>query len=157
LNIAALATTHSLSNYPRLSISHYREKLRTEQPQSLSVSYKYRGKPYSYRIHLSTTEPHYGGSRYWFNCPSCAKRTSVLYCAGTYVCRHCIGANYSSQLQTKTDRIYSKLNALRERLGWSVGIINGIGSKPRCMHHRTYERLLREYEKLTDKLIRTFN
>lgn len=155
--MAALATTSSLNNYPRLSISSYRNQLRTEQPQSLPVSYNYQGKPYSYTIHLSTTEPHYGGSRYWFNCPSCSKRVAVLYCAGIYVCRHCIGANYSSQLQTKTDRIYCKLNALREHLGWSVGIINGIGAKPHHMHHSTYERLVNEYEQLEQKLIRSFN
>ena len=155
--MAALATTHSLSNYPRLSISSYRDYLRISQPDSLPVMYSYRGKQYSYTIHLTTTATHYGGSRYWFSCPSCSKRVSVLYCAGTYVCRLCIGANYQSQLETKTDRIYCKLNALRERLGWSVGIINGIGAKPRYMHHSTYERLINEYEQLEQKLIRSFN
>lgn len=153
----ALATTHSLNDYLKLPISRYREHLRQGNAQSIEVSYTHGNKPYKYSIQLSKSACHYGNYRHWWLCPNCSKRVAVLYCAGAYVCRHCIGANYSSQLQTKTDRIYSKLNALRERLGWSVGIINGIGSKPRYMHHKTYKRLLNEYEQLTDKLIRSFN
>ena len=152
----AIATTSSLNDYPRLSISSYREQLRITQPDSLPVSYKHRGKHHSYNIELAKTSCNYGNYRYWFLCPSCSKRTGVLYCAGNYVCRHCIGANYHSQLQQPVDRIYSKLNALRERLGWQVGIIHGIGERPKGMHHSTYERLLVEYEQLTNKLIRTF-
>lgn len=155
--MAALATTSSLNNYPRLGISRYRDQLRKSgKASSVDLNYSYRGKAYRYSIQLTTTAPHYGGLRYFWLCPSCSKRVSVLYCAGTYVCRHCLSVPYGSQLQTKTDRIYSKLNALRDRLGWSVGIINGIGSKPRYMHHSTYERLINEYERLEQKLIRTF-
>ena len=153
----AFATTHSLNDYLKLPISRYREQLRQGNAKTIEVSYTHRSKPYQYSIQLTKTSCNYGNYRHWWLCPNCSKRVAVLYCAGAYVCRHCIGANYSSQLQTKTDRIYSKLNALRERLGWSVGIINGIGSKPRYMHHKTYKRLLNEYEQLTDKLIRSFN
>ena len=153
----AIATTHSLSDYPRLSIAAYRDQLKNNDTDSLQMRYNHKGKPYSYNINLSRTACNYGGYRHWWLCPNCSKRTSVLYCAGLYVCRHCIGANYGSQLQQPIDRIYSKMNAIRARLGWSVGIINGIGSKPRYMNHRTYERLLNEYEQLTDKLIRVSN
>ena len=152
----AIATTSSLNNYPRLSISQYREQLKQGSAQSIEVSYSYRSKPYQYSIQLSKTACNYGHYRHWWLCPKCSKRVSVLYCAGLYVCRHCIGANYGSQLQQPVDRIYSKLNALRERLGWQVGIIHGIGERPKGMHHSTYERLLVEYEQLTNKLIRTF-
>ena len=152
----AIATTSSLNSYPRFSISSYREQLRITKPDSLPVSYKHRGKQYSYNIELAKTLCNYGNYRYWFLCPSCSKRTGVLYCAGSYVCRHCIGANYQSQLQQPIDRIYTKLNALRKHLGWQVGIIHGIGERPKGMHHSTYERLLVEYEQLTNKLIRTF-
>lgn len=156
--MAALATTSSLSNYPRLSISSYRDQLRqVGKANKIDLNYSYRGKSYSYSIQLTKTACHFGHYRHWWLCPSCSKRVSVLYCAGTYVCRHCLSVPYGSQLQTKTDRIYSKLNALRDRLGWSVGIINGIGSKPRYMHHSTYERLINEYEQLEQKLIRSFN
>ncbi|KAA0914287.1 hypothetical protein [Psychrobacter sp. ANT_WB68] len=152
----ALATTHSLNDYLKLPISRYREQLRQGNAQSIEVSYTHRSKPYQYSIQLTKTSCNYGGNRYWWLCPKCYQRTSTLYCAGLYVCRHCIGANYGSQLQQPIDRIYSNLNALRERLGWQVGIIHGIGERPKGMHHSTYERLLVEYEQLTNKLIRTF-
>jgi len=145
-----------LNDYPRLSISSYRDQLRQGNATSVELNYQYRNQSYRYSIELSKTPCNYGHYRHWWLCPSCSKRVSVLYCAGRYVCRGCIGANYQSQLETKTDRIYSKLNALRERLGWSVGIINGIGGKPHYMHHSTYERLINEYEQLEQKLIRTF-
>ena len=155
--MAALATTSSLSNYPRLSIAAYRDQLRqTDKANKVDVNYSYRGKSYRYSVQLTKTSCNYGHYRHWWLCPKCSQRVSVLYCAGLYVCRHCIGANYGSQLQQPVDRIYSKLNALRERLGWQVGIIHGIGERPKGMHHSTYERLLVEYEQLTNKLIRTF-
>jgi len=47
------ATTSSLSNYPRLSISTYREQLRqTDRANSIDLEYSYRGKSYSYSIRL---------------------------------------------------------------------------------------------------------
>ena len=151
-NMPAIATASSLSNYPKLSISNYREQLHITQPNSLPVSYNYRSKHYSYTIHLTTTAPHYGGLRYWFNCPSCSKRTGVLYCAGLYVCRHCTGANYQSQLEQPIDRLFSRLHAIRQRLEWQAGIANGIGERPKGMHHRTYDRLMNEHEQLTAKV-----
>ncbi len=152
----AIATTHSLSDYIKLPISQYREQLSNSNAQSIAVNYTYRSKPYQYSIQLTKTSCNYGNFRYWWLCPKCSKRVSVLYCASLYVCRHCIGANYGSQLQQPIDRIYSKLNALRERLDWQVGIIHGISERPKGMHHSTYDRLVNEYEQLTDKLIRTF-
>ena len=152
----AIATTSSLNNYPRLSISQYREQLKQGNAKYIEVSYSYRSKPYQYSIQLTKTACNYGHYRHWWLCPKCSQRVSVLYCAGLYVCRHCIGANYGSQLQQPVDRIYTKLNALRERLGWQVGVIHGIGERPKGMHHSTYERLLVEYEQLINKLIRTF-
>ena len=149
----ALATTHSLNDYPKMSISSYREQLHITQPESLPLSYQYNGKSYNYVIQLSRTACHYGGYRHWFNCPSCSNRTSVLYCAGIYVCRGCIGAYYGSQLQQPIDRIYSQLNAIRKRLGWQVGIIHGIDERPKGMHCSTFNRLLKEYQQLEHKLI----
>ncbi len=146
----ALATTHSLNNYPRLSITSYREQLRqTEKANKIDLAYSYRGKSYRYTVQLTTTATHYGGSRYWFSFPSCSKRVSVLYCAGAYVCRHCIGANYGSQLQQPIDRVFSRIAAIRARLGWQQGVIHGIGVKPRYMHLKTFDRLVNEHDRLS--------
>ena len=151
--MAALATTSSLSNYPRLSISRYRDQLRQSRTaSSIDVNYSYRGKTYSYSIRLDKTPCNYGGYRYWFRCPSCSKRVSVLYCAGTYVCRHCLNAPYGSQLQQPIDRLFNRADAIRQRLGWQSGIAHGIGTKPKGMHHSTYDRLVNEHDRLTAKI-----
>ncbi len=76
----------------------------------------------------------------------------MLYCAGTYVCRHCIGANYGSQLQQPIDRLFSRANAIRQRLGWQAGIAHGYGERPKGMHHSTYYKLLNEYDKLVRQI-----
>ncbi|WP_423813359.1 hypothetical protein [Psychrobacter sp. 219-2-C] len=149
----AIATTSSLNDYPRLSISSYLEQLRITQPDSLPVSYKHKGKHHSYNIELAKTSCNYGNYRYWFLCPSCSKRTGVLYCAGTYVCRHCLSVPYGSQLQQPIDRLFSRADAIRQRLGWQSGVAHGIGERPKGMHQRTFNRILLEYQQLEQKLI----
>ena len=149
----ALATTHSLSSYRKLSISRYREQLKQGSAQSIEVNYNHRGKSYSYPIQLTQTACHYGNYRYWWLCPNCSKRVSVLYCAGRYVCRHCINACYQSQLQQPIDRLFSRVDAIRARLDWQAGIINGIGAKPRYMHLKTFERLVNEHDKLVKQIV----
>ncbi len=153
----ALATTRSLNDYSKLNVSSYRNQLKQADEPFLELNYQYRNKPYSYSIQVSKTPCNYGNYRYWLLCPKCSKRTSVLYCAGLYVCRHCINACYGSQLQQPIDRIYSKLNAIRARMGWQVGVIHGIGERPKGMHHSTYKRLIKDYEQLTAKLIGAYN
>ena len=151
--MAALATTSSLSNYPRLSISSYRDRLRQSgTASSIEVNYSYRGKSYRYPIQLTKTSCNYGNFRHWWLCPSCSKRVAVLYCAGTYVCRHCIGCNYGSQLQQPIDRLFNRADAIRQRLGWQSGVAHGIGERPKGMHHSTYDRLVNEHERVTAKI-----
>ena len=151
--MAALATTSSLSNYPRLSISSYREQLRQSRTaSSIDVNYSYRGKAHSYSIRLDKTACHFGNYRHWWLCPKCSKRVSVLYCAGTYVCRHCLSVPYGSQLQQPIDRLFSRADAIRQRLGWQSGIAHGNGSKPKGMHSKTFDRLVNEHDRLTSKI-----
>lgn len=152
----ALATTHSLNDYLKLPISRYREQLKQGNAKNIEVSYTHRNKPYQYSIQLTKTSCNYGGYRYWWLCPKCHHRTSTLYCAGLYVCRHCIGANYGSQLQQPVDRLFSRADAIRQRLGWQRGIANPQGGRPRYMHASTYDRLLCEYNYLIQKLVGTY-
>lgn len=143
--MAALATTHSLSNYPRLSISSYRDQLRdTDKANKINLNYSYRDKSYSYPIQLTKTPCNYGNFRHWWLCPKCSCRTSVLYCAGLYVCRHCIGACYGSQLQQPIDRLFSRADAIRQRLGWKSGIAYGNQGRPKHMQFTTYYRLVQK-------------
>lgn len=151
--MAALATTSSLSNYSRLSISRYRDQLRqTGKASSIEVNYSYRGKAHSYSIRLDKTACHFGHYRHWWLCPSCSKRVAVLYCAGAYVCRHCLSVPYGSQLQQPIDRLFSRADAIRQRLGWQSGIAHGSGTKPKGMHSKTFDRLVNEHDRLTAKI-----
>lgn len=151
--MAALATTSSLNNYPRLSIAAYRDQLRQSgKASSIELNYSYRGKAYRYFVQLTRTPCNYGNYRHWWLCPSCSKRVSVLYCAGSYVCRHCLSVPYGSQLQQPIDRLFSRANAIRQRLGWQSGIAHGIGTKPKGMHHSTYDRLVNEHDKLVRQI-----
>ncbi|MGP5532953.1 hypothetical protein ACTXMK_14500 [Psychrobacter celer] len=151
--MAALATTSSLSNYPRLSIAAYRDQLRRSgTASSIEVNYSYRGKAHSYSIRLDKTACHFGHYRHWWLCPKCSKRVAVLYCAGTYVCRHCLSVPYGSQLQQPIDRLFSRADAIRQRLGWQSGIAHGSGTKPKGMHSKTFDRLVNEHDRLTAKI-----
>lgn len=151
--MAALATTSSLSNYPRLSIAQYRHQLRQSgTANSIEVNYSYRGKSYRYPIQLTKTSCNYGGHRYWWLCPSCSNRVAVLYCAGTYVCRHCLSVPYGSQLQQPIDRLFNRADAIRQRLGWRSGIAYGNGSKPKGMHSKTFDRLVNEHDRIVQRI-----
>jgi len=57
-----------------------------------------------YKIPLITTPCHFGGIRYWFQCPwyangvYCGRRVGVLYLGGKYfACRHCYNLTYNSR------------------------------------------------------------
>lgn len=148
-----LANTPTLNDYSKLPISSYRDYLKQHgSVKAVTLSYIYLGKEYSCDLKVSNTPCTYGGYRYWWLCPQCSKRVSVLYCAGLYVCRHCIGCNYHSQLQQPIDRLFSRLHAIRQRLGWQAGIAHGIGERPKGMHHSTYNKLVNEHEQLTAKV-----
>lgn len=51
-------------------------------------------------IYLYSTTPHFGGSRWWFNCPGCERRCRILYKpAGraVYECRICHHLRYADK------------------------------------------------------------
>ena len=145
-----LANTPTLNDYSKLPISSYRDYLKQHgSVKAVTLSYIYLGKEYSCDLKVSNTPCTYGGYRYWWLCPQCSKRVSVLYCAGLYVCRHCINAPYGSQLQQPIDRVFSRISEIRARLGWQQGVIHGVGAKPRYMHSKAFDRLVNEHDKLS--------
>lgn len=141
------ATAHSLSDYPKLTIQQVKSRL-TPECEQVYLPYKRQGELFHQSVGITTTSCNYGGYRYWFICGNCKRRVGVLYRHGVFVCRHCIGVNYQTQLQQPQDRLFKRLNALRERLGWYGGIVHGHGEKPKGMHQKTYNRLLSEYIEL---------
>ena len=154
------ATAHSLSDYPKLTIQQVKSRLSPECEQ-IYLPFKRQGEIFNQSIQISKTPCHYGGYRYWFICSNCKRRVGVLYRQGYFKCRHCLGVNYRTQLQQPQDRLFKRLNALRERLGWYGGIVHGHGEKPKGMHTATYNRLLGEYIELekmvTNNLMHQFD
>lgn len=129
--------------------------IRTEADR-LILSYKTRSnggdwQPMEYAVYLDWTRCTYGGRRAWFRCPAtgCGRRVAILYCGGVFACRHCYRLAYESQREADYDRIARRADAIRERLGWEQGILNGKGwTKPKGMHGQTFRRLEAEHDAL---------
>lgn len=119
---------------------------------ALVLSYRRRrtGDVVEQRLYLQSSPCHLGGSRDWFTCPRCGKRVAVLYAPGSYfACRQCGGLTYATQKKGAGDRASTKANKIRQRLGWSVGVLNDTGGKPKGMHWSTYVRLNGEHDALS--------
>jgi hypothetical protein len=72
-------------------------------------------------------------------------RTWLLYGAGKYFwCRHCYNLTYSSQQESRADRLMRKARKIRARLGASNSFMEPILFKPKNMHQKTFDRLRKE-------------
>ena len=108
---------------------------------------------YDYVVSLQTTQPHFGGVRWWFICPlvvggrPCRRRVAKLYLPRNgehFGCRHCHDLVYQSQREDRPRRLLWKAQGIRIRLGGHPGVIYPFPDKPRGMHWQTYWRLRRE-------------
>lgn len=148
-----IANTADLSDFSQIRVSDYKDSLAAQHTPYISVSYQFKDKSYRYDVGITTTKCNYGGKRYWFICPKCSKRVGVLFCNGYYVCRHCIGVNYQTQLMQPIDKLFHKVAAIRQRLKWQHGIVNGHGERPKGMHKTTFNRLIAEHDAIVSKII----
>jgi hypothetical protein len=101
-----------------------------------------------YNVPVSWTEPNYGGRRARFHCPACDRTARVLYLSGTDLrCRVCSRIQYLSQRLHMPHyvRPLARANEICVRLGGNPGELV-LPPRPRGMHHRTYDRLQREFE-----------
>jgi hypothetical protein len=103
-------------------------------------------------IELATSTPTFGGTRYWFLCPSgrCGRRCSVLYReqrtnVRAFRCRHCLRLRYESQVLGDADAIAHRLFGVLGRLAL---LPEGVVARPRHMHRTTFERLRRQLSSL---------
>ena len=85
--------------------------------------YYYTGekKEFDYRIEITTTPCHFGGVRYWFQCPllkdgkMCGRRIAVLYQGRDYFgCRQCHNLCYQSNLERYKVTSEQKLDEILE-------------------------------------------
>lgn len=130
------------------------------ETDQLVFKYKFQSAGESWRdidlpIALDWTSCNIGGKRPWFICPipSCGKRAAILYADRCFVCRHCLNLVYESQYEDAELRASRKANRLREKLGWSNGILDGKGEKPKGMHLKKYNRLMEQYDLFVDQAL----
>lgn len=93
-----------VEDLPGLDISEVPRPLQTPDSEngpdeiSIGVTSTWRDGQETYkRLRLTTTKPHFGGLRLWFECPRCNRRVAKLYPylpARTYACRECLGLVY---------------------------------------------------------------
>jgi len=126
----------------------------------VTLKYRYRSENYKWvemelPVKLSNSKCHLGGQRPWFLCPvpSCRKRIAILYVSEVFVCRYCLQLAYETQYEDAELRAVRKANRLRDKLGWSNGILDGKGGKPKGMHTRKYNKLVEQYDLLIDRAL----
>jgi hypothetical protein len=88
------------------------------------------------------TECHFGGSRPWLACPTCNRRTAILYGGdGRLCCRLCRRATYPIQMVPPVGRPLARAQRLRLQLGGTVDLDTAFPQKPKGMHSFTYTKL----------------
>lgn len=124
--------------------------------QKLILRYEANNTHFDYVVPLETTPCHYGGVRYWFNCPNCFKRVATLFLGNNllFQCRTCQNLNYASQQQNKLDSTRLVMYRLRNRLDWeydNAWMQESNKIRPKGMHQTTFNRLVERHDQLEAK------
>src|ERR1700722_18898824 len=101
----------------------------------LSYTLAERGR-FEYPVFLHTTQPHFGGLRWWFGCPLCGRRVQKLYrpeSAGRFGCRNCHDLSYTSRSKSPLDRSLERARRIRARLGGTDSPFDPFPTKPKGM------------------------
>jgi len=133
-----------------------------ERARAVEFSYSWgpeeRKEDISYMVPLTWSPCNFGGSRPWFVCPGlvkgvyCGRRVAKLYLKHHYfLCRHCHDLTYASRQETGRIAALHKCRRIRRRLGGSANLTEPFPEKPKGMYHKTYWRLLLEYEKAAEE------
>lgn len=106
------------------------------------------------RIILAWEPCRFGGQRPFSVCPGCGRDVLKLYVRGRTRCRQCFGLAYHSQRQDCSGRLRNRADKIRKKLcGEPGGLMTDLPPKPKGMHWRTYDRLIREIEDFEGQLI----
>ena len=139
--------------WSRCGVTHTTVEItRTAQGLLLSYAFKEYGcEPVQVErvVSLLWSDAQFGGCRPWFCCPRCKRRTAIVFISWSVGCRKCFGIRHQSQNEGSTDRTIRRIDFLRDKLKWEPGFLNGEEWRPKGMHHKTYDRHLREYRWLT--------
>ncbi|MDR3549934.1 MAG: hypothetical protein P4L31_00845 [Candidatus Babeliales bacterium] len=120
-------------------IFQYKLKARLMDDYSLDVSYD-NG---TYIITIEQKPCNFGGSYYFFHCPSCKVRMRKLYCVdGVYLCRKCANLGYYSQRLNPAERFQHMGMKIRDALNNRAGSLD---RKPPWQKQHTFQKLRKKY------------
>jgi hypothetical protein len=117
----------------------------------MRLHYNHNNQPQDYKVRLTTTQPNFGGLRWWFICPVSGQRVGKLYSPPgqpLFASRKVFKLAYQSQREHKPQRLLDKAYKLRRRLGQTNRGEYPIPCKPKGMHWKTYSKINREIEAL---------
>ena len=122
----------------------YSSDLTKPSSGSVRLHYNHEEEPVDYRVSLTTTQPYYGGIRWWFVCPVNGSRATKLHLpsgSNMFASRQAFDLAYRSQNETASDRMLTKAQDIRRNLGGSASLMEPFPDKPKGMHWTTYWRL----------------
>jgi hypothetical protein len=108
------------------------------------------------RIRVEATPCHLGGQRWWWACPATGRYCSKLYLPnGGHLFlsrgRRAYDLAYATQNETAIERSHMRLRRIHERLGADYRCLPDFPPKrPKWMRHRTYARLVAQWEVARD-------
>ena len=107
---------------------------------------------------LDWTPCNLGGSRPWFLCRQCGRRTSVLYTPSRnhtpdWRCRKCHQVEYACQYTTPLSKDIARTWRLAKKLELDALVAPGAVTRPHGMHRKTFQRLLAEYRSAHARLM----
>jgi hypothetical protein len=110
-----------------------------------------------YPVFLLTTQPQFGGLRWWFQCPLCRRRVQKLFLpprASQFGCRECHKLSYTTRNQHPKDRLMERARAIRMSLDGSVSLFEPFPPRPKGMCWKTYLSLEQKYERYNQASLR---
>lgn len=105
------------------------------------------------QLQLTSTQPHFGGGRWWFLCPATGRRARCLYLAPgarQFLSRQALGLSYRSERIGDYDRALARLWRVQEGLTASPGLGAPL-VRPKGMWQRSWAKRLAACELAGDK------
>jgi len=137
----------------KVHFEHDRER------DAFSVFYVWEGKegdaggPIRSTVRLERRPCRFGGTRAYFICPGCARRTLRLaVLPGGLLCGTCGRITWGSRRETETRRLIRKANKIARRLG--IDSFDDPPKRPPHMRAATYARIMAELEPLKAEINR---
>ena len=100
--------------------------------------------PRELAVRFTDTEKYFGGVRWWFVCPVTGAKAAKLYLppgCDTFASRKAFHLAYRSQNEMPRDRLLTKVQDIRRKLGGRASLLEPFPDKPKGMHWQMYWRL----------------